>query len=398
MDNSTAPASDFRQPPQIPANAKRMPALDGLRAIAILLVIPHNLDSLAQPIPLLILPVAAVMHAGWIGVQLFFVLSGFLITGNLLDAQRAENYYRAFFGRRVLRIFPLYYTVLALAFVLLPLLNAVPEGLRATQHDQFWLWTFSSNWVQPYGHAVDGFSHFWSLAIEEQFYLVWPFVVHRSSPVRLLTVCICVVIAAFLIRLTFILTLAADDSLYLFTVCRMDALACGAAAAVLSRFATRLFNRTGFVNRSAFVVLVLLCMGAAFTRGYFVHDRQCQLWGYTLLSIGFATFVYAGAQQSFKTFGTLWRALTWAPLRRIGQYSYGMYIFHLPLHVFIGTPLLKHFFAHVTPYGTLAYIAVMTLVTFALAALSYELFESRFLRLKRLFVPSVPAALPDALT
>ena len=83
-------------------------ALDGLRGLAILLVIPHNADAFHGTL----WPAAILAHLGWIGVQLFFVLSGFLITGNLLDSRNAPNYYRSFFARRVLRIFPLYYGVL----------------------------------------------------------------------------------------------------------------------------------------------------------------------------------------------------------------------------------------------------------------------------------------------
>src|SRR5690242_2951621 len=88
-----------------------IPALDGIRALAILLVIPHNIDLLHPSYSAAVRPALMLVHAGWIGVQLFFVLSGFLITGNLLDTQRADNYYSAFIARRALRILPLYFGV-----------------------------------------------------------------------------------------------------------------------------------------------------------------------------------------------------------------------------------------------------------------------------------------------
>src|SRR5262245_39580963 len=150
-----------------------IPALDGLRGIAILLVIPHNADVFSNSAAWL-WPAALLAHAGWIGVQLFFVLSGFLITRNLLDSRAADNYFQSFYWRRVLRIFPLYYLTLIAGLVIAPRLFQFPSGALASLQNQAWLWTFLSNWTQPLGLEVSGFSHFWSLAIEEQFYLVWP--------------------------------------------------------------------------------------------------------------------------------------------------------------------------------------------------------------------------------
>ena len=96
-----------------------LPALDGLRALAILLVIPHNSDNFGEH-PGIFLPFAILAHAGWIGVQLFFVLSGFLITRNLMALRSTKNYFAVFFGRRVLRIFPLYFGTLIVGLLLLP--------------------------------------------------------------------------------------------------------------------------------------------------------------------------------------------------------------------------------------------------------------------------------------
>jgi len=107
--------------------SRHIPALDGLRAVAILLVVPHHLDLMRPPVPGIDYPAAMLMHSGWIGVQLFFVLSGFLITGNLLDTRGSDNYFSAFFGRRALRILPLYFAVLTVAFVITPALVTLPR-------------------------------------------------------------------------------------------------------------------------------------------------------------------------------------------------------------------------------------------------------------------------------
>lgn len=123
----------------------RMPMLDGLRGVAIALVLAHNFSTDALPPTLAGKVIGASLSVGWIGVQLFFVLSGFLITRILLQTQAAPNYYRAFFGRRVLRIFPLYYGTLLVAFVVLPLLDVVSPALAHDQGKQVWLWLYLSN-------------------------------------------------------------------------------------------------------------------------------------------------------------------------------------------------------------------------------------------------------------
>src|SRR5690625_4685275 len=144
--------------------------LDGVRGVAILLVILFH----CFPSPL--------TGLGWIGVDLFFVLSGFLITGILIDSKGNKRYYSNFIGRRILRIFPLYYLVLFIMLFLLPLIG---RGFSSGSNYSFylrhqgWFWSYLQNWL----FSFHGFpknlilSHFWSLGVEEQFYLVWPFLV-----------------------------------------------------------------------------------------------------------------------------------------------------------------------------------------------------------------------------
>src|SRR5690242_3161095 len=116
---------------------------------------------------------------GVLGVDLFFVLSGFLITGLLLDAKGKPHYFRNFYARRTVRIFPLYYLVLFLLLVVLPAVIAVPPALAHARREQAWLWTYTSNFyiASKASWALGYVSHFWSLAIEEHFYLLWPLVV-----------------------------------------------------------------------------------------------------------------------------------------------------------------------------------------------------------------------------
>jgi len=156
----------------------RLLVLDGLRGIAILLVMLFHF-TLASPSALIDVPYFSFTRYGWTGVDLFFVLSGFLITGILIDAKGGEHYFRNFYIRRALRILPLYYTFVAGLILLYPRIGgptASAEAQVLVQH-QWWFWTHTVNWlVARTGDFVTvttlGTGGFWSLAIEEQFYLV----------------------------------------------------------------------------------------------------------------------------------------------------------------------------------------------------------------------------------
>ena len=176
-----------------------------------------------------------VAATGWAGVDLFFVLSGFLITGILLDTKGAPRFFRTFYARRFLRIFPLYYGFLAIAFWVAPLLD--PSLGVVPLSAQGWYWAYLSNvqlalagaWQKPVW-----IGHFWSLAIEEQFYLVWPFLVYATSAKNLVRVCIALIVAALLTRVALVAT-GHGFATYVLTPCRTDALATGALIAALMR-------------------------------------------------------------------------------------------------------------------------------------------------------------------
>src|SRR5437588_9009399 len=158
-----------------------IPALDGLRGLAILLVMGYHFGQDADGGGTALGPfLSPVFGVGYHGVDLFFVLSGFLITGILLDMKDRPRYFRNFYIRRILRIFPLYYAVLFCLLVLLPLLVTPPVfPFAEAQRRQAWLWLYASNIYHAWtGHwRLTGFSHLWSLAVEEHFYLIWPVVI-----------------------------------------------------------------------------------------------------------------------------------------------------------------------------------------------------------------------------
>ena len=377
----------LEQSVQRASSAGRMPALDGIRGLAIIWVVLHNTtDRLPVTLHGAAHMLAFLVHPGWIGVQLFFALSGFLITGNLLDTQRAANYFTSFYARRALRILPLYYTVLILLLIVAPELPHSPTFLRANIKEQLSLWLFTVNWTHE---APYGFGHFWSLAIEEQFYLFWPFIVHRLSARRLFVVCVYIAMSAPVMRSLMVLGGASSWTVYTATTSRLDALALGGAGACLLRIpAARawLASRLTAVNLAA---LTLFVAGVPVTQAYNTDTTQGQILGYTLLALCCATLVttVAAADEHAKS-TILTQTLSWGPLRSCGKYSYAIYIFHQLIHKLVGDPwMLSRFGSHPPAYTVYLYSLTIGLVSFGAAYLSYRLLERHFLALKYLFAP-----------
>ncbi|HEX7842911.1 MAG TPA: acyltransferase [Kofleriaceae bacterium] len=393
-DVSTAAAYDDRVDqatlphPGRPATAEIIPALDGVRGLAILLVLGHNLNPFGDGGGLLERGAELVANFGWVGVQLFFVLSGYLISGILLDTRGAPGYYRAFFGRRVLRIFPLYYGVLVLSLVILPRLGLAPARLLADREHRIWLWTYLANWAEPLGAGVLAFPHFWSLAVEEQFYLVWPLVVRRTTPHRLLQVAIVLAIVAFASRLALLRAGVGEAGPYMFTICRMDALALGGAVAALLRIPR--YREAARQRRSGLGLALgaLFVLGLFATRGYPRASFLDQTVGYTILALSFAALVLLAVLDHERGRGWIGAIFTNGVLRSFGKYSYAIYLFHQPLNQMAGEPLLHRLLPDGTGLGAgCAYMAAVTAASYALALVSYHGYEKHFLALKRYFLP-----------
>ena len=218
-----------------------IPALDGLRGIAILLVMLHHFTHFEQTTGF-DGPVGSLLAFCWTGVDLFFVLSGFLITGILLDTRGGERYFTNFYARRILRIFPLYYLVLFLAFVVLPKFPAVYPVLTgvppAEQVDvpQWPYWLYLTNVsVAERGWVHGWLDVAWSLAIEEQFYVVWPLLVWLCPPRLVALLCAVILVAEPIAR---IYAREMDYQviwIYVLTWYRLDGLAIGALLAVAHR-------------------------------------------------------------------------------------------------------------------------------------------------------------------
>jgi peptidoglycan/LPS O-acetylase OafA/YrhL len=368
---------------------KHVPALDGVRGLAILWVVPYNaLEVLSAPPAGPIHLFAMLAHPGWVGVQLFFALSGFLITGGLLDTRQSKNYFRAFYARRALRILPLYYIVL-LGLLLLTAFIAPPGELHSRLRNQIWLWTFLSNWTKPLGLDLEGFGHFWSLAVEEQFYLLWPFAVYRLDARRLFHACLWISLGALLVRCAMAASGVSPEAIYSFTVCRMDALALGAAGAALLRIPGWPSMARARLIPAGWIAVALFLAGAVLTRGYATGTLACETLGYTILAFSSAVLVTGVALARSSRPGPLVAVLQSAPLRSLGRYSYAMYVLHFPIHELIGVPLLRSMMPLGIPPGlALVYGIGMIPVSYVLAILSYHTLEKHFLKLKSRFLPA----------
>ena len=333
----------------------------------------------------------AVLYRGWIGVQLFFVLSGFLITGILLDARNAPDYYRSFFVRRVLRIFPLYYATLLVLFVLLPALGLLPSSFKRDTMVELSHWAYFSNWYGAFHPGEAAVSHFWSLAVEEQFYLLWPFVIYRRSAEWVMRLCFAIAAAALSLRVAMLLT--GTPGIYTFLATRMDALALGGATAAAFRVpsaASWTLNHRRFLLGASLLSLVA---GAAISRGYYFTDPMTLSVGLTFLAVAFALLVAAGAAADHLGPAGWLGVLRWTFLRRVAKYSYAMYVLSVPLHFLVGKPLLSAL--GLDPGNSVVvgftYIIVGTALSFLAAAASFHLLEVHFLNLKDRFAPPLRA-------
>ena len=325
------------------------------------------------------------------------MLSGYLITGVLLADKHAPlgAYLRRFYWRRTLRIFPLYYgylALLALAFAV----SGRPAELPGSAATLF-TYTYNFTRLAPDWSASPFFTHFWSLAVEEQFYLAWPFVVHALGRRALAAVAACLAAAAPAFRLVLARVLddgtrgAYDigDAVYWFPLSHADAFATGALLAVLGLAGS--IRRPGLVAGAGLIAAATagaINLGALEragadlplgTLGFPLASiaNGFHVWGYTVLNLASAALV-AAAVAAHRTGGIV-NMLALPPLAGLGRISYGVYVLHWPLLVLFNASVR---YRPLTVRGYLMCAAWFALVC-ATAWLSFRFYESRFLDLKR---------------
>lgn len=358
--------------------SSRVPALDGIRGIATLTVlIGHFLfqdvygESWWWPVG----------HSGWLGVDLFFVLSGFLITGILLNRKGKPRYFREFYRRRILRIFPLYYFALLLSVIAIVVIDQQPHRLYTGYDSLGWFLAFIPNialalkneWLWQTNYV--GLSHLWSLAVEEQFYMVWPLVVLLLPRKALALLCAVLIWVGYYIRVETDIQFNGEWTIasYVLPWCKMDGLAGGSLLAILMK--------SGYITFAPLQKQLVrdISFGAAMVVFYLLIAGNSH-WRSEYVAVMFIGVLYLALSPDSAV-----RKLCERPfLMHIGTYSYGMYVFHqmfrMPYEWGIKAPLI----ATGMPMAMvqILYLLLATGITYLLARLSWYFIEERFIKMK----------------
>lgn len=371
----------------------RIKGLDGLRGAAFLLVFFFHTHW---------------NQFGWPGVQLFFVLSGFLITGILIDLKETlprKSYFIKFYGRRILRIFPLYYFYLAIMGVLTAWALSTgfePEPMRVYQNEM----KYAATYIYDFYFALDRYvpsyflTHFWTLAVEEQFYLVWPLFILLVPRQHLQKACWGVIALAPILRLLVLLLhgteafsfLRDDVALVVYSLpfTHLDAFALGALLTQIRRIPNAkgiflvsiiayplLGLGTDYLATGQWKDVTLASFGWPITMPY--GDKF--IWGYSVVNGLCALLLYGVVRHGWAA-----RLLEWKPLRYLGKISYGMYVYHLAIIWMMG----KIFHLNLAERFPILLALLTFAVTWVVSALSFQLMEKPIMDLKDKFfrVPS----------
>jgi len=344
--------------------------LEVLRGLAILLVMTFHFFRNNFPF-------------GWVGVDLFFVLSGFLITGKLVESMNSPGFLRSFYIRRILRIVPLYFAVLAFFFLLLPFLNTdfYKHALQSLSKQQWYYWTFSVNFLEAkHGWPTNiSLNHLWSIACEMQFYLIWPFVIrwvvnHRQAR---LAAFLFVVLFALVFR-TLITDLLSLNYLanYVLPFSRIDAFAIGG---FLYFYCTssrppnfRLLLLVGLAS-----ITIILFLVFWFELNWHYSNYPVQTVGYTLNAFFWGSVVGISCLSRFNNH------FLYKCLAKAGKYSYGLYIFHVPVMVAVQKTIKES----IGDDRVILVAAVSFFISILLAVLSYHSYERYFFRMRPAFAP-----------
>ena len=397
----TPTAAQTSPPPSLKGH---IPALDGIRGAAMFLVMIHHFSRLSDTTSLTGQTLTCFVTMTWISIDLFFVLSGFLITGILCDVRERPHFFRNFYMRRFLRIFPLYYSAILLMLFVYPHLFPEPHEWVNTMHRiQGFYWGYLTNAFLVFGRheGLPYYSvHFWSLSVEEHFYLIWPMVVYVLGRRKAIGVCLAVICFSPILRYYNIhsgvewaahlglRTPPAETVNYLFTPFRLDSLAVGSMLALLSR---EVRDSQILVRPARYVFPLCFCGIATLT----IAHRGVLMWtepimqeiGFSLLALFFGSVVVLSTMTASPTLLT--RLFNLRFLRFFGKYSYSMYIFHEPINVFV----LQRLFGDDTKVslwgshylGVFVHFVLSALLTVLIALITWNLLEKHFLKMKVLF-------------
>ncbi len=363
----------------------RFPALDGIRALAVTMVFADHYGGGGTHGGLVLRALNQARLRGGAGVDIFFVLSGFLITGILFDTRQDSHYFQRFFARRSVRIFPIVYLLFAILAVLTPVVGYQWHWRQLSF--LVYLGNFFANadpllYVIPSSRhpmAQASLAHLWSLCVEEQFYLVWPLVVWWvRDRVKLIW------ISALLCGLTLLLRVwavhawtpeLADTWLLRALPFRLDDLLYGALLALLLR------GPAADRVQRAMKWMFLAGLAAAVSM-WRLPESALLTWGLTV--IGIASMGLIG--MTLRTGSAAFRLFHTRPARVLGKYSYGFYVWHIVWgRVWIALLVRTTARFHSAAVGGMITLPLAFLTTLVVAKLSYDWFEVRFLGWKRHF-------------
>ncbi len=378
----TAVPANFPVPPKKPIYKGYIPELAGLRAVGICLVILNHMwpwESYSRRLFLL-------LQLPWMLMDAFFVLSGFLITGILLDSRARPDYYKSYYVRRALRILPIYYVVLIFITAAAVLHgHAAYQEMAAHWGRPWWFFVYLGNIPtaitgrEPLA-AGGAFVPLWSLQVEEQFYLLFPLLIHRLSLRNLTRVLIALCCFSTVLRLVLYWLYPLNElAQYVLLPCRMEGLAMGAWVAI--RFRQGPWN----VNKAKLSLMVLfwalVSLGSAAWAGYY-HTTPFNRTVGLLLSPLFCTYAIFWVIQFRGSRVTAWMRMP--VLQYMGQISYAAYLFHWPVANIL-TSAAERLKAPAMDQGIVR-IVLIYVATFGLSALSWHVFEKPMAMLKdRLF-------------
>ncbi len=353
-------------------------ALDGVRGLAILAVTLYRLCKELEPTSHpMIAAIRRIAPIGERGVDLFFVLSGFLITGILLRSKGRPNYFRNFVVRRALRIFPLYFLSLVVGLWIIPRVFNI-QAFDLPRAEQLYLWTYLTNVRMSWSNAwcFGPFDHFWSLAVEEHFYFVWPAVILFLSIKRLTAVCVGTIAIVAVARTFAAYNSNLDVAVDVFTFFRVDALAMGALL-LITLSASRSHARLLRIALLVVVAILPVMIGIALTgkRLLGIPHTLCPLFFMAAMAVLLLSSKRSILARIFENFS----------LRFLGKYSYGMYVAQLPLVTLLPLSVFSNWLPSNPIAQSALYVASMFGLITCIAACSFHLLESHFLALKRYF-------------
>jgi len=376
-------------------NIKKIEVLDGVRGLAILLVmfyhfsIPFQHHIKTNNIDILL---AKILQTGWVGVDLFFVMSGFLITSILLQTRVTTSYFKNFYVRRVLRIFPLFYAVLLILIIILPSMFIYMEkSTLVMQENSLWFWTYLVNFKIASIGSFSGFQggYMWSLAIEEQFYLIWPIIVfcYHKNIARLSMI---IIVLSIILRIILMHCYGfSATSVYVLPFTHIEGLLFGACLSVI--------YKNGSLNKvysAVFYPALVISLGVLLFvlieyKRFVFYDYYTAMFGLFSVAILAALLVLklllALEQENKVIIVNIFESRV---LNKFGGLCYGLYLFHHPIGVIVNKLIPIDTFTFMgSSFPTLFIIIILSSTSsYFVAYYSYLLFEKPFLKLKKYFV------------